>query len=434
MAEVQEYTIFVLISLISIILLRAFLKKRSSPRLPPSPLALPIIGHLHLLGPIAHQAFAKISKRYGPLIHVYLGSVPCVVASSPEICKELLKTQEASFLGRPKTVVSDYVTYGSQDFTFAPYGEYWRFMKKLCVSQLLGGQTLDMQQPIRRDEMKYLIDFLLAKAKAGESVNMGSEFTRMANNLISRMVMSQRCSEDEKEAVEVRRLVLEINELTGKFNLSDYIWFCRNLDVQGIKKRLKVLHHRLDDLFIGGTDTSALSLEWGLSELINHPNVLRRAVQEIDSVVGKDRIVQESDLPRLPYLQAIVKETLRLHPPAPLIPRESTEDSTISGYHIPANTRLFVSIWAVGRDPKYWEDALEFKPERFLQEDGSVKGQLDVRGQNYHFLPFGTGRRGCPGTTLTLLLVQTALAAMIQCFDWKVEGEMALWIWKKGLA
>ncbi|KAL0404961.1 UNVERIFIED_CONTAM: cytochrome [Sesamum radiatum] len=492
MAEVQEYTIFLLISLISIVLLRAFLKNRSSPRLPPSPLALPIIGHLHILGPIAHQAFAKISARYGPLIHVYLGSVPCVVASSPEICKEILKTQEASFLGRPKTVVSDYVTYGSQDFTFAPYGEYWRFMKKLCVSQLLGGQTLDMQQPIRRDEMKYLIDFLLVKAKAGESVNMGSEFTRMANNLISRMVMSQRCSEDEKEALEVRRLVLEINELTGKFNLSDYIWFLKNWDVQGILKRLKVLHGRLDvmiekiidehqkerrnlkqrskeggvvakdllhilldiaedesaekkltrenikafvvDLFIGGTDTSALSLEWGLSELINHPNVLRKAVQEIDSVVGKDRIVQESDLPRLPYLQAIVKETLRLHPPAPLIPRASTEDSTISGYHIPANTRLFVSIWAVGRDPKYWEDALEFKPERFLQEDGSAKGQLDVRGQYYHFLPFGTGRRGCPGTSLTLLVVQTALAAMIQCFEWKVEGGMARWIWKKGLA
>lgn len=479
MAEVQEYMIFLLISLISVVLLRAFLKKRSFPRLPPSPLALPIIGHLHLLGPIAHQAFAKISSRYGPLIHVYLGSVPCVVASSPEICKEILKTHEVSFLGRPKTVVSDYVTYGSQDFTFAPYGDYWRFMKKLCVSQLLGGQTLDMQQPIRRDEMKYLIEFLLEKAKAGESVNMGSEFTRMANNLISRMVMSQRCSEDEKEAVEVRRLVLEINELTGKFNLSDYIWFCKNLDLQGIKKRLKVLHHRLDvmiekiidehqkerrnlkqrnkegevakdllhilldiaedessekkltrenikafivDLFIGGTDTSALSLEWGLAELINHPNVLRRAVQEIDSVVGKDRIVQESDLPRLPYLHAIVKETLRLHPPAPLIPRESTEDSTISGYHIPGKTRLFVSIWAVGRDPKYWEDALEFKPERFLQEDGSAKGQLDVRGQNYHFLPFGTGRRGCPGTSLTLLVVQTALAAMIQCFEWKVEG------------
>ncbi|KAL0404970.1 UNVERIFIED_CONTAM: cytochrome [Sesamum radiatum] len=491
MAEVREYLIFLAIWLISTILLRAFVRKRSSPRLPPSPPALPIIGHLHLLGPIAHQTFAKLSSRYGPLIHLYLGSVPCVVASSPEICKEILKTCESSFLDRPQTVVTNHTTYGSQDFTFAPYGDYWRFVKKLCMSQLLGGQTLDLLLPVRRDEMKYLIDFLLVKANAGESVDMGSEFMRMANNLISRMVMSRRCSEDEKEAGEVRRLVQDITELTGQFNLSDYIWFCKNLDLQGFKKRLNVLHGRLDgmiekiidehqderrnlkqrskegeiakdlvhilldvaedessemkltrdnikafvvDLFIAATDTSALAMEWGLSELINHPNIMRKAAQEIDSVVGNNRIVQESDIPRLPYLQAIVKEILRLHPPAPLIPRESTEDCTISGYHIPAKTRLFVSIWAVGRDPNYWEDPLEFRPERFLPQDGSTKAQLDVRGQNYHFLPFGSGRRGCPGTSLALLLVQTTLAAIIQCFEWKVEGGMALWIWKKGLA
>ncbi|KAL0453013.1 UNVERIFIED_CONTAM: cytochrome [Sesamum latifolium] len=382
MAEVREYLIFLIIGLISAILLRAFVK--SSPRLPPSPLALPIIGHLHLIGPIAHQSFAKLSSRYGPLIHLYL-------------------------------VVSNNTTYGSKDFTFAPYGDYWRFVKKLCMSQLLGGQTLDLL-PVRRDEIKYLIDFLLVKANAGESVDMGREFMRMANNLISTMVMSRRCSEDEKEAGEVRRLVEDITELTGKFNLSDYIWFCKNLDLQGFRKRSNVLAGRLDGMLekiidehqderrklkqtrpvLGGSDTSALSLEWGLAELINHPNVLRKAVEEIDSVVGKGRIVQESDIPRLPYLQAIVKEILRLHPPAPLIPRESTEDCTISGYHIPAKTRVFISAWALGRDPNYWKGPLEFRPE--------------------------SGRRGCPGTSLALLLVQTTLAAMIQCFEWKVEG------------
>ncbi|KAL0404972.1 UNVERIFIED_CONTAM: cytochrome [Sesamum radiatum] len=479
MAEVREYLIFLIIGLISAILFRAFVKKRSSPRLPPSPLALPIIGHLHLIGPIPHQSFAKLSSRYGPLIHLYLGSVSCVVASSPEICKELLKTCESSFLDRPHTVVSINTTYGSKDLTFAPFGDYWRFVKKLCMSQLLGGQTLDLLLPVRRDEMKYLIDFLLVKANAGESVDIRSETMRMSNNLISRMVMSRRCSEDAKEAREVKRVVEDITELTGKFNLSDYIWFCKNLDLQEYEKRWNVLADRLDgmlekiidehrderrklkqsskegevtkdlvhilldiaedessemkltrenikglvvDLFIGGSDATALSLEWGLAELINHPKILRRAVQEIDSVVGKDRMVKESDIPRLPYIQAIVKEILRLHPPAPLIPRESTEGCTISGYHIPAKTRVFVSTWAVGRDPNYWDDPLEFRPERFLPEDGSAKGQLDVRGQNYHFLPFGSGRRGCPGVSLALLVVETTLAAMIQCFEWKVEG------------
>ncbi|KAK4404921.1 cytochrome [Sesamum angolense] len=404
------------------ILLRAFVRKRSSPRLPPGPLALPIIGHLHLLGPIAHQTFAKLSSRYGPLIHLYLGSVPCVVASSPEICKELLKTCESSFLDRPQTVVTNHTTYGSKDFTFAPYGDYWRFVKKLCMSQLLGGQTLDLLLPVRRDEMKYLIDFILVKANAGESVDMGSEFMRMANNLISRMVMSRRCSEDEKEAGEGFRK--RLNVLHGRLDgMIEKIIDEHQDQRRKLKQRSKEGEVAKDlDLFIAATDTSALAMEWGLSELINHPNIMRKAAQEIDSVVGNNRIVQESDIPHLPYLQAIFKEILRLHPPAPLIPRESTEDCTISGYHIPAKTRVFVSIWAVGRDPNYWEDPLEFRPERFLQEDGSAKGQLDVRGQNFHFLPFGSGRRGCPGTSLALLLVQTTLAAMVQCFEWKVEG------------
>ncbi|KAL0404962.1 UNVERIFIED_CONTAM: 3,9-dihydroxypterocarpan 6A-monooxygenase [Sesamum radiatum] len=482
MAEIQEYMIYLLIWIIPTILLRAFVKKRSSPRLPPSPLALPIIGHLHLLSSIPHQAFFKISSRYGPLIHLYLGSVPCVVASSPEICKEFLKTHEISFSNRPKTIVSDYVTYGSQDFSFAPYGDHWKFVKKLCVSRLLGGQTLDLLQPIRRQEINYLIELVSLKAKAGEAVAIGSELIRMSNNIISTMVLSRRLSGDENEAAEIREQVREITALTGQFNLSDFIWFCKSLDVQGFGKRLKAVMGRFDkmmekiieehqserrklkqrgkegevvakdllhilldiaedessemkltrenikgfilDLFLAGTDTSAITIEWTLAELINHPKILQKAVQEIDSVVGKNRVVQESDIPKLPYLQAIVKESLRIHPSGPIIVRESTEDCTVSGYHIPAKTRLFVNVWAVGRDPNHWENPLEFRPERFLAEDGSAKGQLDVRGQHYHLLPFGSGRRSCPGTSLALLVVQTALAAMIQCFDWKVEGSV----------
>ncbi|KAH6767803.1 cytochrome P450 [Perilla frutescens var. hirtella] len=288
--------------------------------------------------------------------------------------------------------------------------------------------------------------------------------------------MSERCSEDEDEAGAVRKLIQETAELTGKFNLSDYIWFCKNLDLQGFGKRLKEVRDRFDrmmekiidehqnqrwkskddgrkgevlrdlldilldiaedgsseikltrenikafilDLFAAGTDTSAITVEWALAELINHPNILQKAVQEIDSVIGKYRLVEESDITSLPYLQAIVKETLRLHPTGPMIVRQSSEDCTIAGYDIAAKTRLFVNVWALGRDPNHWEDALEFKPQRFLSKDN---GQLDVRGQHYHFLPFGTGRRGCPGTTLALQVVQATLAALIQCFDFKLDG------------
>ncbi|CAI9787561.1 unnamed protein product [Fraxinus pennsylvanica] len=439
MAEFQDYVIYFLIWLVSAILIRIFIRKRTTSGLPPSPLALPIIGHLHLLAPIPHQALAKLSQRYGPLIHIFLGSVPCVVASSPEMAKDFLKAYESSYSNRPHSFATDYLTYGSQDFSFAPYGPYWKFMKKLCMSELLGDQTLELLLPVRRSEMRRFIEFLSRKASAGKSTDIGGELIRLTNNVISRMIMSERCSEDEDEAGDVRKLVQEIAELTGRFNLMDFIWYCKNLDLQGFGKRLKEVRDRFDvmmervtdehqnlgrklkleneegegvkdlldilldisanessetsltrenikafilDIFAAGTDTSAITTEWALAELINHPNILHKAQQEIDSVVGKNRLIEESDIPKLPYLQAIVKET----------------------------------------DLKHWENPLEFRPERFLNEDGNVKAQLDVRGQHYHLLPFGSGRRGCPGTSLALLVVQTTLAAMIQCFEWKVEG------------
>ncbi|XP_051149572.1 cytochrome P450 93A3-like [Andrographis paniculata] len=467
MAEFREYSAYAVLWLISMILTRACLKLlRPSARRPPSPLPLPVIGHLHLLAPIPHQALAKLSLRHGPLMHIYLGNVPCLVASSPEIAKEFLRTHEGTFSDRPQTFATDYLTYGSQDFSFAPYGPYWKFMKKLCVSQLLGGQTLDLLQPVRRHEIRHLIEMLAKSASAGKSVDISCELMRMANNMISRMIMSQRCSEDENEAGEVRKLVHDVAELTGKFNLSDYIWFCKNLDLQGFAKRLKEVRDRFDrmmekiidehlndrkqgsgvkdlldilleiaedgtsemsltrenikafilDLFAAGSDTSALTIEWALAELINHPHILQKAVEEIESVVGGDRLVEESDIPNLPYLQAIVKETLRLHPTGPMIVRESSKECSVGGYKIPARTRLFVNIWAIGRDSRHWENALEFRPERF------VENEIDVRGQYFHMLPFGSGRRGCPGTSLALQVVQAALAALIQCFEWKIES------------
>ncbi|XP_059668462.1 cytochrome P450 93A3-like [Cornus florida] len=479
MADFQGFIILFLVWLTSTIFLRYLFKLRAKSHLPPSPLALPIIGHLHLLAPIPHQALHKLSARYGPLIHIFLGSVPSVVASSPEMAKEFLKTHEASFSNRPQIAAVDYLTYGSQDFSFAPYGPYWKFMKKLCMSQLLGGRTLDLLSPVRRDELTHFMKLMLKKAKAGEAVDVGGELIRVTNNVISRMVMRERCSEKEHEAGEVRKLIHEIAELTGKFNLSDFIWFCKNLDLQGFGKRVKDIRDRFDgmmeriigeheearrsrkesvegagdavkdvldllldiledensemkltrenikafilDIFAAGTDTSAITTEWGLAELINHPNVMEKAIQEIDCVVGKSRLVEESDIPNLPYLQAIVKETLRLHPTGPLIVRESSEDCTIGDYKIPAKTRLFVNVWALGRDPNHWENPLEFHPERFVDDqEGSGKNQLDVRGQHFHLLPFGSGRRGCPGTSLALQVVQTSLATMIQCFEWKV--------------
>jgi len=172
------------------------------------------------------------------------------------------------------------------------------------------------------------------------------------------------------------------------------------------------------DMFIAGTDTSAITMEWALAELINNPQLMEKARREIDSVTENSRLIQEADLPKLPYLHAILKETLRLHPTVPLIVKEASESCVVYGYDIPAKTILFVDLWSMGRDPKLWENPLEFKPERFMSEGN----KFDFKGQNLQFMPFGTGRRACPGASSALQVVPTNLAAMIQCFYWKISG------------
>ncbi|TKY62568.1 Cytochrome P450 93A3 [Spatholobus suberectus] len=466
-----------LICLVSTIVLGSIIwRKQNKTLLPPSPIALPIIGHLHLLSPTPHQDFHKLSIRYGPIIHLFLGSVPCVVASTAEAAKEFLKTHETSFSNRPaQTVAVEALTYGFQDFLFAPYGPYWKFMKKLCMSELLGGHMLDQFLPLRQQETKRFVKRVLQKGIAGEAVDFGGEFLTLSNNIVSRMTVSRTSSENEDEDEEMRKLVADTAELVGKFNISDFIWFLKSFDLQGFNKRLRQIRDRFDtvmdriikereeerrnnketggtrqfkdmldvlldifedensevkldkenikafimDIFVAGTDTSAVTMEWAMAELINNPRVLKKAKQEMDAVVGKSRIVEESDIVNLPYLQAIVRETLRVHPAGPLIFRESSRRAVVCGYDIPAKTRLFINVWAIGRDPNHWENPLEFRPERFI---GNGQGQLDVRGQHYHLIPFGSGRRGCPGTSLALQVVHVNLAAMIQCFQWKVDG------------
>lgn len=163
-----------------------------------------------------------------------------------------------------------------------------------------------------------------------------------------------------------------------------------------------------------GSDTSSLTIEWAMSLLLNHPKVLDKARAELDAVVAESRLVDESDLSKLPYLQNIINETLRLFPAAPLlVPHESSDDCTIGGYDVARGTMLLVNAWAIHRDPKVWEDPMSFRPERF--EDGE--------NQAYGFIPFGVGRRSCPGAGLGNRVVGLALAALIQCFDWVRIGD-----------
>ncbi|PAN23306.1 hypothetical protein PAHAL_4G082700 [Panicum hallii] len=449
-------------------------------RLPPSPLALPFLGHLHLLAPLPHQALHRLAARHGPLLYLRLGSVPAVAACSPGAAREVLKTHEAAFLDRPKPTAVHRLTYGGQDFSFSAYGPYWRFMKRACVHELLAGRTLDRLRHVRREEVARLVGSLSRSAAGGDVVDVDAALMGLTGDVVSRMVMSRRWTGDDNDTEEMRGVVAETAELTGTFNLQDYIGVFKHWDVQGLGKRIDAVHRKFDammeriltardaerrrrreedaagageeaakdvldmlfdmhedeaaemrltrdnikafmlDIFAAGTDTTTITLEWALSELINNPSVLRRAQAELDAVVGASRLADESDVPNLPYLQAIAKETLRLHPTGPLVVRRSMEPCKVSGYDVPAGATVFVNVWAIGRDPASWgPDPLAFRPERFLEGENAG---MDVRGQHFHLLPFGSGRRICPGASLAMLVVQAALAAMVQCFEWAPVG------------
>ncbi|PSR91016.1 Cytochrome P450 CYP736A12 like [Actinidia chinensis var. chinensis] len=173
------------------------------------------------------------------------------------------------------------------------------------------------------------------------------------------------------------------------------------------------------DMVVGSMDTSSTAIEWTLSELLKHPRVLKKVQNELEQVVGMDRMVEESDLEKLDYLDMVVKETFRLHPVAPLLlPHQATEDCTINGYHIPRNARVTINVWAIGRDPNAWNEAEMFLPERF---EGS---KIDLRGHDFQLLPFGAGRRGCPGMQLGLLTVRLVVAQLMHCFDWELPDGM----------
>ncbi|TYK10668.1 cytochrome P450 705A5-like protein [Cucumis melo var. makuwa] len=172
------------------------------------------------------------------------------------------------------------------------------------------------------------------------------------------------------------------------------------------------------DLFLGGTGTSTEVSQWTMAELLNHPKVFNKLRNEINSIVGTSRLVGEDDLPNLPYLQAVVKEALRLYPAVPIAMRTCRQDCTIDGYHIPKDTMVAVNLFDIMRDPKIWKNSNEFDPERFT---GDV--QYEFKGQqSFNFVPFGGGRRACPGSTLAFSFISNVIATMVQCFDWKIIG------------
>uniref|UniRef100_A0A2N9GCJ7 Cytochrome P450 n=1 Tax=Fagus sylvatica TaxID=28930 RepID=A0A2N9GCJ7_FAGSY len=463
MIDTQYYFVCLVLLFLSTLLLKSLFKKPSKTlRLPPSPPALPIIGHLHLLGSSLSQSLHKLSTKYGPLLYLRLGASQCLVVSTASLATEIFKTNDLVFSDRPSFAFSDRLPYGNYGFFSARYGDYWRFIKQLCMSELLSTQQVEQSRDVRHEEIVCFLLKALESAKKQHVFDVGAELMKLTNNSTCKLTMSMRCSEEHDEAERIRQLVKESMEVGEKIVLGDVFgplkilafWLYGKKAINGTLKYdailekvlkqheespqkenkdlmdilLKVYHDDkaefkinrthlkafLLDLFIAGTGTSSDAMQWTIAELINHPNIFNKVREEIKTVVGT-RLVEESDVSSLPYLQAVVKEALRLHPPIPVVVRETREDCKIKDFDIPEKTMVAINVYAIMRDAKIWNYPNDFQPERFLISSKEKYGM--------EYIPFGAGRRGCPGSKLALSMIHTTVAAMVQCFDWNVGGE-----------
>ncbi|PIN13204.1 Cytochrome P450 CYP2 subfamily [Handroanthus impetiginosus] len=446
-------------------------------QLPPSPPSLPIIGHLHLLSSTLHISFKNLASSYGPFMLICAGRATQYIVSNGAIAKEIFKTHDINFAARPEFGSSDYQIYKETLFSTLDYSKYWIFLKKICMMEILSTQQISRFVGFRKEERIKLLEVITGKAENGEACDLGFELMVMTNNLICRMIMSTRCSGDANEGMEIREVAKGITLLSGLLSLGEAFSLFKKYDLFGAGRKVKALLMRFDalmdgiilkhekerengerkrkdmmdillsicedseaevkltkmgikglflDLFLGGTDTTSVALQWAMAELLNHPSSLKKLQDEIDTTVGLNKLVDESDIPNLPYLQAVVKETLRLHPSLPLVFRKCREDCKINNYPIAKDSRIVVNLYAINRDPDAWENAADFVPERFLVNSINAISHDDpenMKGQNFSYVPFGGGRRGCPGAALATAVVHVTLAGLIQCFDWKIKGD-----------
>ncbi|KAG0556713.1 hypothetical protein KC19_11G074000 [Ceratodon purpureus] len=452
------------------------LKCNGSRKLPPSPPSWPIIGHLHLLGALPHRSFAQLSQQCGPLMLLRLGSKPALVVTSSEMARELFKNHDMVFSHRPHYTVVDLLGTPKQGMAFQSNTPFWRHLRKIFMTEMRSTKRLQQARKFRATELSCMLKTLLTDSMAtpDDPVVINRRVHQMTLNFTSKMIMGKRYFKpdsvvDDAEAKEFKYLSDEMDVLYGSFFLEDYIPLFKWLDLGGLKKRTRALtsrfqkmltaildEHRerrngsaganVDDLdlvdallslaekddmdytitegnirgvtweaFMGGTGSSTALTEWAMAHLVQAPAAMASLQSELDLFVGRNRTVSESDIPNLKYLQAVIKETFRLHPPAPLlVTHENHEPCLLAGYYVPANTRLHVDVWAIGRDPCVWKDPEEFNPGRFME--GPLQ-EVDVSGKFYELMPFGSGRRVCPAQPLGLMNVQMLVASLVQAFD-----------------
>ncbi|KAF5179288.1 Cytochrome p450 [Thalictrum thalictroides] len=461
------YTSLYLSPLLLLFISILLLKKRNNQ--PPSPPKLPIIGNLHQLGTLPHRSLQKLSNKYGPIMLMQFGSKPTLIISSADTAREVLKTQDHNFCTRPSLVGPKRLSYNFRDFAFTPYGEYWREMRRICVLELFCSKRVQSFDLVREEEVANLMKSI--SEFSSSPLNLTQKLFSLTDRITNRITFGKNNQGKDYDIGKLQEIVYEAMDMLGSFTATDFFpYFGWIIDVfTGFNKRLEkcftafdnlyqqVIDEHLDperkkpeqediidvllglqrdesggtritvshikgilmNIFLGGIDTSAMTMVWAMTELLRKPEAMKKVQEEIRTFVGKKGKVEASDLNHLQYLKMVVKETLRLHAPAILlIPRECMKQCKIHGYDIYPKTRVLVNVWAIGRSGEYWENPEDFIPDRFIDKD------IDFRGQDFDFLPFGSGRRGCPGINMGITAVELGLANLLYCFNWELPNGM----------
>uniref|UniRef100_A0ACD6ANM8 Uncharacterized protein n=1 Tax=Avena sativa TaxID=4498 RepID=A0ACD6ANM8_AVESA len=467
--------------LISLVLLAK--SGRKGLKLPPGPAGLPVLGNLHQLGPLPHRNLRDLARRSGPVMMLRLGATRMLVVSSSSAAREVLKVHDADCCSRPACPGPKRMSYGFKNMAFAPYGERWREMRKMFMVELLSMRRVKAAWGARQEQVDIIMAALAGSG--GKPVAIGENVFALTDGIIGTVALGNAYGSDvlAREKKHFQLVLDEAMDMLATFSAEDFFPNAAGRLVDRLtglvarRDRLfeefdaffeKIIEQHLDparsnkpedggddlvdvlidlwkqgrhgfskdhvkaiimDTFVGGIDTTSVTILWAMSELIRHPRVLKKVQQEIRAVAaanGDARRVQPEDVPKLSYLKSVVKETLRLYPPATLLlPRETMRHVQIGGYDVPAGTRVVVNAWAIGRDPASWgEDAEEFDPDRF--EAGRRHSGVEPQGAHFELIPFGAGRRICPGMAMALMNAEFTLANMLCGFDWALpEGSKA---------
>ncbi|KAL8523185.1 hypothetical protein ACS0TY_013235 [Phlomoides rotata] len=437
---------------------------RRKSKLPPGPYPFPIIGNILQLGKKPHQSLAKLSQTYGPLMHLKLGSLDIFVVSSPKIAKQILQLHDHAFPGRMASAATTALDHHSTSVACLPVGHQWRTLRKICKERMFSTKRLDLSRGLRQEKIQKLINYVKKCCVDRKAMDIGESAFVTSLNLISSSLFSVEFADyGEGLPQELKEIIHGLMGVFGRPNVADSFPILGMHDPQGIKReaefymgkllaifdgiidqRLELMSEKKDDLvealleisegdqpelsrdhikhllldlFVAGTDTTSGTVEWAMTELLRNPKVLSNTQKELQAVIGENKQVEESDISNLPYLQAVIKETFRYHPPGPFLARRKDEndDVKIDHYIIPKNAIVLVNMWAIGRDSRTWSNPDSFEPERFLNAEN------DVKRHSFELIPCA-GRRICPGVPLAYRMVHLMVASLIHNFDWKLES------------